>query len=382
MNTPMSPNKPQVLYRCSLLLLLFAFFACGGSSAPAAERVQSSEGAPSPHRARNVILFIADGTGIPTLNAASIHGYGEPQKLFVYQLPQIGLSECSAADDWVNDSAAGMTAIVTGTRTNNGVISQGPESVRGETDGAPLKTILEYAEERGLATGVVSNSPMADATPAACYAHANDRDKTGEIFAQILSPRFGDGVDVVIGPGREPILEGTQALGIDLAGGLRSAGYTYVESQDDLGNAAETASRVVALYGEDQDFDLAVSAERALDILSRNGQGFFLMIESNNHSTNVEATLDNAVRMDQIVRSTVARMENTETLVLFTADHSYGLKLPSGPIGKPVVDYVEVDDTHTGEEVLVAATGPGSEQVRGAFLNTRLFFIMKNAFGW
>jgi alkaline phosphatase len=329
-----------------------------------------------------VILFIADGTGIPTLNAASIHGYGEPQKLFVYQLPQIGLSECSAADDWVNDSAAGMTAIVTGTRTNNGVISQGPEAVRGETDGAPLKTILEYAEERGLATGVVSNSPMADATPAACYAHANDRNKTGEIFAQILSPRFGDGVDVVIGPGRVPILEGTQELGIDLAGGLRSAGYAFVESEADLEKAAETASRVVALYGEDQEYDLAVSATRALDILSRNGQGFFLMIESNNHSTNVKATLDNAVRMDQIVRTTVERMKNTETLVLFTADHSYGLKLPSGPTGKPVVDYVEVDDTHTGEEVLVAATGPGSEQVRGAFLNTRLFFIMKNAYGW
>src|SRR6185295_16702823 len=92
--------------------------------------------------AKNVILFLADAGGIPTLNAASLHGYGEPQKLYVQSWPNIALSDTSAASSWVTDSAAGMTAIVTGSKTNNGVISQGPDTIRGKKDGVPLKTIL------------------------------------------------------------------------------------------------------------------------------------------------------------------------------------------------------------------------------------------------
>ena len=158
----------------------------------------------SADRAKNVILFLGDAGGLSTLHAASIHAHGEPGKLYVQRMPNLALSETSSSGDWVTDSAAGMTAIVTGVKTRNGVISQTAEATL-ETDGAPLKTILEYAEERGLSTGVISNSPMADATPAACYSHASNRKKTGEIFGQILTPRFGDGVDLVLGPGRKAI---------------------------------------------------------------------------------------------------------------------------------------------------------------------------------
>ena len=76
------------------------------------------------NRAKNVILFIGDAGGIPTLNAASIHGYGAPQKLFLQRMPHIGLSDTSSSASWVTDSAAGMTAIVTGQKTTNGTLSQ------------------------------------------------------------------------------------------------------------------------------------------------------------------------------------------------------------------------------------------------------------------
>lgn len=131
-------------------------------------------------RARNVILFLGDAGGIPTLSAASIYGYNEPRSLFIQNMPHIALSETSPASGWVTDSAAGMTAIVTGYKTHNGVISQSPAAVRGKKDGVPLKTILEYAEEKGLSTGVVTNSGAASATPAACYAQVNDRKKVKE----------------------------------------------------------------------------------------------------------------------------------------------------------------------------------------------------------
>src|SRR5512140_2117752 len=149
-------------------------------------------GCQQPPRARNVVLFLGDAGGIPTLSAASIHKHRDPQALFIQKMPHIALSDTSAADRWVTDSAAGMTAIVTGQKTDNGVISQSAEVVRGKVDGAALKTILEYAEERGLSTGVITNKGIADATPATCWAHSNDRGKRGEIFAQLAKPRFGD----------------------------------------------------------------------------------------------------------------------------------------------------------------------------------------------
>src|ERR1051325_9005092 len=168
------------------------------------------------HRAKNIILFLGDAGGIPTLNAASIHGYKEPRALYIQRMPHIGLSETSSTDSWVTDSAAGMTAIVTGQKTANGVLSQAAPTEGGKVDGATLKTILEYAEEHGLSTGVVSNMNMADATPAACYAHVNSRKKMGEILSQIWRPRYGDGVDVVFGNGRKKLLESTRDLGMEL----------------------------------------------------------------------------------------------------------------------------------------------------------------------
>src|SRR5262245_58045361 len=82
-------------------------------------------------RAKNVIVFLAGAAGLPTINAASLHGYGEPQKLYIQSWPNIALSETSAASSWVTDSAAGMTAIMTGVKTHNAVISQGPDTIRG-----------------------------------------------------------------------------------------------------------------------------------------------------------------------------------------------------------------------------------------------------------
>jgi alkaline phosphatase len=143
-------------------------------------------------RARNVVLFLADAGGIPTVNAASWHGYNEPRKLFIQRMPNIGLSDTSPVRALVSDSAAGMTAIVTGEKTLNGVIGMDGSGERGKTDGKPLKTILEYAEERGLATGIITNDALTGATPASLYAKANDRASTAVIFQQVFTPRFGD----------------------------------------------------------------------------------------------------------------------------------------------------------------------------------------------
>ncbi|MFB3827764.1 MAG: alkaline phosphatase [Bryobacteraceae bacterium] len=344
--------------------------------------------------AKNVILFLGDAGGLPTLNAASIHGYNEPRKLFVQNMPHLALSETSTASRWVTDSAAGMTAIVTGQKTQNAVISQSATAVRGEKDGEPLKTILEYAEERGLSTGVVSDSSVLSATPAACYAHVNDRKDVAGVFRQLLAPRFGNGVDVVMGAGRQAVLEAASEIGVEAPAALRKAGLGWYDSLDAV---PATARRAVVLF--DGEFDLDAVTRRAIRILSRNPKGFFLMVESDLHTENLLQGLDRAVAFDKTIRQTAERMKGTGTLILFTADHSYDLRIHGGLKGKPLVDgsekavktagvesvrlkNVRRDDGHTAEEVLVAAQGPGAERVRGMMPNTRLFRIMLAAYGW
>jgi alkaline phosphatase len=344
--------------------------------------------------AKNVIVFLGDAGGIPTLKAAGIHGYNQPHRLFLYTMPHLALSETSSASSWVTDSAAGMTAIVTGEKTHNGVISQSRAALRGKKDGAPLKTILEYAEERGLATGVVSNSSVLSATPAACYAHVNDRKNVAGVFRHLLEPLFGDGVDVVMGAGRKDVLEAAREIGVDAPAALRKAGFSWFDS---LEAVPASARRAVALF--DGEFDLNAVTQRAIDLLSANPKGFFLMVESDLHTENILQGLERTLAFDRSIRQTAERMAGTDTLILFTADHSYELRIYDGKKGQPLLtdadkatpsddrDTVRLknirrDDDHTGEEVLVLAGGPGAERVRGFLANTDLFRIMMAAYGW
>jgi alkaline phosphatase len=255
--------------------------------------------AQSSKKARNVILFLADAGGIPTLNAASALEYGEPQKLFVQSWKSIGLSDTSTASQWVTDSAAGMTAIVTGRKTHNGVLSQGADAVREKKDGTPLKTILEYAEERGLSTGVVSNVNIADATPAACYSHVNDRRKFGDIFMEIFNPRFGDGVDAVLGVGRRQIYDGVKALGKDLDQVAKEKGRKVYASLDEV--PADEKRPIAVLPA---DIDLPEAARKAIRALSSNHKGYFLMIEWDAHTDDPQRGLRNLAGFDKLIKET------------------------------------------------------------------------------
>lgn len=348
-------------------------------------------------RARNVILFIGDAGGIPTLHAASIHGHRQPQALFIQRMPHLALMDTSPADGWVTDSAAGMSAIMTGQKTDNGVISQSADAVRGEVDGRVLQTILEHAEERGLSTGVITNMSITDATPAACYAHANDRRDTGRIFAQLASPRFGDGPDIVVGAGRTRVLEATAALGIDIQAELRKKGYELLDSP---GGLRRGQRRVIALT-DNPEFDPVPVLEHAIDTLSQNHKGYFLMVEWDMHTNELERGLNRSLTMDSLVRRAASRASR-DTLIVFTADHSFDIRVRGGKRDEPLVQdalptsdggdgaqaakpgqrYVRMDNGHTGEQVLAAAQGPGAERVRGFIQNTDLFLIIMGAYGW
>jgi alkaline phosphatase len=348
-------------------------------------------------RAKNVILFLADAGGIPTINAASLHGYGAPRKLYLQRMPNIGLSDTTSASRFVTDSAAGMTAIVTGQKTNNNVVGQSASGERGVRDGAPLKTILEYAEERGLSTGIITNDALSGATPAALYAKANDRALNAVIFQQAFAPRFGDGPDVMIGAGRPAITKALAAAGVDLDGLAREKGRPVLSS---LAAVAPGDTRAIVLL-DSGEFDLAEAVQFAQRTLSRNRKGYFLMVEWDTHTNNLKKGLDQMVALDRVIERT-ALSAGRDTLLLFTADHSFDIRVRGGQPGQPLltgfeaaeakrieekradirIPAVRMDNGHTGEEVLVAAQGPGAERVRGYLANTDLFGVMMDAFGW
>lgn len=340
-------------------------------------------------RAKNIILFLGDAGGLPTLTVAGIYAHNKPQSLFIHSMPHIALSDTSALDAWVTDSAAGMTAIVAGQKTNNGMISELP-GVKG-APGQPLKTVLEYAEEKGLSTGVVTNQPVWDATPAACYAHASSRKSTAEIFSQVFQPRFGDGVDVLIGADRAKLFATMEKAGTNPQDALRKAGYTFFESPAEI---PANASRAVSIYDGD-DFKPAPVIDNVLQILSRNPKGYFLMVEWDMHTNKVNKGLDRVVVMDELIRH-VAGKVSSDTLIVYAADHSFDMRLRGGKKGSPLAPQiaatlnapppnkpvVAVENSHTGEDILVAARGPGAERVHGFIPNTRLFNIMLAAYGW
>jgi alkaline phosphatase len=152
-----------------------------------------------------------------------------------------------------------------------------------------------------------------------------------------------------------------------------------------------------ALVVADDNFDLSDAAKKAVRMLSTNKKGFFLMIESDAHTNNAKLGLDRLASFDRLIRELTEIVKPEETLFLFTADHSFDLRIAgSGGPDTPLLDGIDqwqksnsmrlkavrMDNAHTGEEVLVTATGPGAERVRGYMPNAALFRIMLDAWGW
>jgi alkaline phosphatase len=342
-------------------------------------------------RAKNVILFFGDGVGVSSLNAASIYGYGRPQALYLQKMPNLALADSSSAREWVTDAAAAATAMATGVKSRNGVMSQTASAVKDVRDGDTLKTILEYAEERGLSTGIISNDDRTGVTIAAAsafYAHTNNRQRSADIFQQLLHPKFGNGVDVVIGTGLKWISAESAKAGRNLAADIPAAGYAYAHSLEEVKQLDPAKDRVIALF-DDSDFDLNAAVEQAVTRLSRNPKGYFLVVFSDCHLSRAAKSLSRIVEMDKAIQATAERVQK-DTLVLMSADHSYDLRIKGEKLvetskaadAQQLVWAISLEEQHTAEEVPVVAMGPGASGVHGFISNTDIFHIMMGAFGW
>ncbi len=327
---------------------------------------------------KNIILFIGDGMGPAQITAArTMKG-----KLALEKFKVAGFVLTHSANNYITDSAAGATAYATGHKTYNGAISVDPQTKK------PLKTILEFAEELGKSTGLVSTSSVTHATPACFAAHVKSRNQQEEIAEHIAS----SGVDVLIGGGRGYFLpkgkDGSRRKDFkNLFGAMRA--YTFANSEMEF-RTVGTPERLVALLesnhlnkAKDRKIDLATMTQKAIEILSRNKQGFFLMVEGSQidwagHDNNKNYLIAELLDFDAaigVAQDFAAR--GSETLVLVTADHETGgMALMGGSLERKKIEIQFSTGHHTAVMVPVFAFGPGAENFGGIQQNTHIGKMM------
>lgn len=315
---------------------------------------------------KNVIFLIGDGMGVSQVFAGLTANHGN---LFLENFKHIGFSETQSADDYITDSAAGGTALSTGIRTNNGAIGM-------DTDKKPVKTILEKAEEKGLATGLVSTSAITHATPASFIAHQESRNMYEEIAADFLKTD----IDVFIGGGLDHFTK--RKDGRNLVSELKEKGYAFEQEVDKI--AQVKSGKLAALTAEVHNGRMAergdmlpVSTQTAINILSNNKKGFFLMVEGSQidwggHAGSTIYIVEDMLDFDKTIGKALEfAAKDGETLVVVTADHETGgMALTGGDMTTGMVKAGYPLGGHTAVMVPVFAYGPGAEEFTGIMKNT------------
>jgi alkaline phosphatase len=371
MNIPM---KKKILYS------LFALLFLGGCRSDENVKFESKFYHYSvSQKPKNIILFIGDGMGLSQVYAAMIANKGSLKML---EFPVMGLSKTGSANSIVTDSGAGGTAIATGNKTNNGSIGVIP-------NGSIAKSILEYAEENLLSTGILVTSSVTHATPASFIAHVDNRN----LEDSIATFYHKTDIDVFIGGGLS--FFSNRSDGRNLIDSLLVKNYQVVYSLEefikfDSGKLAGLVSRDhCPSYKEGRGEMLPKSVGTAINILDNNKKGFFLMVEGSQidwggHANDINYIVEELIDFDKAVAVAYNfAMNNKETLVIVTADHETGgLTITDGNIQTGKVDAVFSTKGHTGTPVPVYAYGPGAEIFTGIYENTEIFNKMMYLYGF
>lgn len=364
-------------------------------------------------RAKNVILFIGDGMGISTITASRIYEGqrrgvdGESNSLSFEALPYVALSKTYSHDTQVTDSAAGAVALTNGVKTRNGVLGlNGQAALKdcGAVDAARTTSIAELARARGMSTGAVTTTRITHATPASLYAHIPYRNWEGDgdyeagegegcvdIARQLVEAPERLRLNVAMGGGltrfRPTESGGKRHDGRDLtAEWARAPGSSFVSSTEQMSAARVGPNgHLLGLFAPEHlpyEIDRPKAGQgvptltemtlKAIEVLSKNRKGYFLMVEGGridhgSHANQAVRTLSEAAELSNAVRAALAEVDLDDTLVIVTADHSHGLVI-SGfpPRGNPILGLVGADEDGAPAKdgkpytTLSFATGPGA----------------------
>lgn len=333
----------------------------------------------SVHAQRNVILMIGDGMGPEQVKAGSLYATGRPNSLSFQSFPNQAQVITKSCADGPTDSAASATAMATGHKVNNGILSM---AIPG--NGENLPTLLEQMAATGKKTGLVTTTEITHATPAGFGAHAESRGDARKIVSDYLNRTRPD---VLMGGGSKLITPEA----------LQAAGYLLATDRVSLQAVdVETPFRVAGLFGIGHmpyEFDgvgdyphLSEMTAKALEILERDPDGFFLMVEGGRidhagHGNDGERLVPEVVEFSKAVQRVMDWAEGREdTIIIVTADHETG-GLGVGEVdeesGLPEMTWGT--DGHTHTPVPLYAWGPGAEKFRGTIDNTAIHWILTPA---
>ncbi|MGP4075983.1 alkaline phosphatase [Halobacillus sp. K22] len=302
--------------------LLFAGAAFGGGP-----DVQAGGQDDNPE-VKNVIYLIPDGYS--TAYATNYRWFKGEDSAFDPYLK--GMMKTYSEDSEVTDSAAAGTAMATGTKTNNGMVGVNP-------DGEDVESILDVSEKAGKSTGLVATSTITHATPATFGASVQDRDDQAKIAPQYLE----NDVDVLMGGGKEyflPESEGGKQKDDNLVEQAQEDGYSYVENKDEM-MALENDEKILGLFADgplaselDRDEtdqpSLSDMTSSAIDALSQDEDGFFLMVEGSQidwagHAHDAAWAMNDTQAFEKAVTEALEyAKQDKNTLVVIAGDHETG----------------------------------------------------------
>ncbi|WP_018605500.1 alkaline phosphatase [Uliginosibacterium gangwonense] len=462
-------------------------------------------GTPAKPVAKNVILFIGDGFSVGHRTAARILSKGISDgkyngKLAIDDMPYMALLSTEGTDSIITDSANAAHAYTTGHKSCVNALGVYCSRAANTLDHPKVETLTEAAKRRGMAVGAVTNAEIEDATPAAMVAHTRRRSD----YNDIVKMYYDSQIDVMMGGGSPNFLPKStpgskRTDDVDYIGAFQKAGYAFATTRTEMDAAAADGktTKLLGLYntgnvdgaldlkflkkGTVKNFpdqpDVPQEMMAALKVLSRNKNGFVLMVESARidkyaHSMDPERAIYDTIMLDDAVRAAKewSKANGNNTLILVTADHTHPVSVigtvddnlpgpdmrnkvgiyadagfPNYPAPdadgypnmvdvsrrirlvsgahpdfydtfRPYMDGENVpaiknadgtmvanekynvpgaqfipgnlpnkgpsaanQEVHSGDDVILTATGPGAEQVHGQMENSDLFRIMANA---
>jgi len=324
---------------------------------------------------KNVIFMIGDGTGIAQLYSGQLQEVGSNGYLHAQRLPITGIIKTHAEDNLITDSASGATAYSCGIKTNNGVIAQ-------DSDGNECVTLMELAQQAGMKTGLVATSGVTHATPASFATHIDSRNKYSEIAEQMVESE----VDVILGGGLEYFIPSDSAGSnredqLNVLSSLRDQGYSVVLDRQAM--IEEDSEQIIGLFSpsgmpsENRVPSLAEMTNKAVESLSSNENGFFLMVEGSQidwggHANETPYVVREVKDFDDAIGVVLTfAQENPGTLVIITADHETGGMTINGVNREnTMVDIAWTSTGHTGTPIPLMAYGPHAVEFSGWWDNT------------
>ena len=331
-----------------------------------------------PKRPKNIIFLVGDGMGMAQVYAGYVKNQG---KLNLEKMKYLGFSVTYSSDNLITDSAAGATAFSIGEKTYNGAIGV-------SADTAVRETILETAHKHGLSTGLVATCVITHATPASFGAHQKSR----ELYENIAMDLSHCGADVLIGGGLDHFNNRKDSL--NLVDTLTKNGYDMIYRLDELKRyrGDKLAAFLYPLHppkmSEGRGDMLSASAETAVEVLSKNKKGFFVMIEGSQidwggHANETEYIATEMVDFDNMIGKMIDfANKDKHTLIVVTADHECGgFAITGGSIADGTVEGQFIYTHHTGVPVPVFAYGPGAQEFMGIYQNTDIYHKMMYLLG-